>query len=85
MENPNYISVKEAAQRLGVSYRRAVQLIEQGRLPAQRFSRVFLVNETDLEKVTTYGKPGRPPKAEVKPESKPAKKAVKKAARKRRA
>lgn len=61
MNEATFIDVKEAAARLGVSYRRAVQLIESGKLPAQRFSRVFLVNPDDLALVADR-KPGRPPK-----------------------
>jgi excisionase family DNA binding protein len=46
-----YISTKEAAKRLGVSYRRLLALIESGRLPAQKLLRDWFILPEDLKKV----------------------------------
>ena len=59
------ISTDEAAARLGVSGRRVRQLIGEGKLPAQTIGGTYVINESDLDTVTVYGKPGRPPKAPV--------------------
>ena len=56
------IGTKEASVKLGVSLRRVQQLIEQNVLPAQKLGRDFAINESDLSKVTIYGKAGRPKK-----------------------
>lgn len=65
----NLLSLKEAAEKLGVSARRVNQLIEEKKLPAQKIGNSYVINEDDLSKVQTYGKRGRPPKAkEVKNE-----------------
>jgi excisionase family DNA binding protein len=78
----DFLTTSEAADRLGVSYRRVHQLIEAGTLKAERFGKVWLVPSGALSTVTTYGKPGRPPKAEsAKNGKKPAKKAAKRKAR----
>ncbi len=58
----NLIGTKEAAEKLGISLRRVQQLIELGTLPAQRIGRDYIIFEKELEKVKTYGKPGRPKK-----------------------
>ncbi len=56
------IGTKEAAEKLGISLRRAQQLVEMGKLPAQKIGRDYLIQEKDLSKVTIYGKRGRPKK-----------------------
>ncbi len=56
------LNTKEASEKLGVSIRRVQQLIEEETLPAQKVGRDYIVLEKDLEKVTTYGKAGRPKK-----------------------
>jgi excisionase family DNA binding protein len=56
------LSTQQAAEKLGVSLRRVQQMITEGSLPAERVGRDYVIQEKDLEKVTTYGKPGRPPK-----------------------
>jgi excisionase family DNA binding protein len=48
---PEYISTKEAAERLGISPRRLLQLIKTNRLPAIKPGHDWLVNPDDLEKV----------------------------------
>lgn len=44
--------------------RRVNQLIDERKLPAQKIGSQYVINESDLEKVTIHGKPGRPAKAE---------------------
>jgi excisionase family DNA binding protein len=56
------ISSAEAAEKLGVHITRVQVLIREGRLPAQRIGRTYVVNEDDL-KLVRDRKPGRPPKA----------------------
>jgi excisionase family DNA binding protein len=55
------ISSAEAAERLGVHITRVQVLIREGRLPAQKIGRTYVVNEDDL-KLVGDRKPGRPPK-----------------------
>jgi excisionase family DNA binding protein len=55
------ISSAEAAERLGVHITRVQVLIREGRLPAQKIGRTYVVNEDDL-KLVEDRKPGRPPK-----------------------
>ncbi len=56
------LSIKEAAEKLGVSARRVNQLIDEKKLPAQKIGSQYVINEGDLEKVTIHGKAGRPKK-----------------------
>ncbi len=58
----NLITIKEAAEKLGVSARRVNQLIDEKKLPAQKIGSQYVINEKDLSKVTIHGKPGRPQK-----------------------
>jgi excisionase family DNA binding protein len=53
------LTTSEAGVRLGVSAKRVQQFIAEDRLPAQRFGRVFLIDEKDL-KLVENRKPGRP-------------------------
>ncbi len=57
------ISSAEAAERLGIHITRVQVLIREGRLPAQKIGRTYVVNEEDL-KLVAERKPGRPRKAE---------------------
>jgi len=67
------LTTKEAAERLGVGYVRVHQLIKQGRLPAEKVGRDWLIREEDL-KLVENRKPGRPTKqASKKKEVKKAK------------
>jgi excisionase family DNA binding protein len=59
------LSVIEAAEKLGVSRWRINQLINAGRLPAQKVGRSFIIRESDLEFVRERI-PGRPPKSDTK-------------------
>lgn len=56
------LSTQEAAEKLNISLRRVQQLVTEGTLPAQKIGRDYVILESDLGKVKTYGKPGRPPK-----------------------
>ena len=56
-----FISVKQAAERLGVSDRRVRALIVAKRLPAQRIGGVWIIDAKAL-KLVKERKPGRPPK-----------------------
>ncbi len=55
------LTTKEVANRLKVSVRRVHALIQDGRLPAQKFGRDYLIDEKDL-KLVENRKPGRPRK-----------------------
>jgi excisionase family DNA binding protein len=70
----NILSTSEAADRLGISARRILALIKDGKLEARKIGRDYAIEEKALSAVTVYGKPGRPPQ-----------KAAKKAAAKKRA
>lgn len=56
------LTTSEAAERLGVSPIRVRVLIRQGRLPAQKKGRDYLIKEADLALVAER-KVGRPKKA----------------------
>lgn len=55
------IGTKEAAERLQVSQQRIQALIKDGRLPAEKVGRDWLIKLDDLEKVSER-KSGRPKK-----------------------
>ncbi len=57
------LNTHDAAVVLGVSSRRVRKLIEDGTLAAHRIGRELAIEESALDSVKTYGKPGRPPKA----------------------
>lgn len=56
-----YVTTQEAAEKLGVSVRRVVALINSGDLPSSRVGRSHVIKESDL-KLVEDRKPGRPPK-----------------------
>ncbi len=58
---PKLLSVIEAAEKLGVSRIRVNQFIEEGRLPAQKVGRSYVILESDLQLVENR-QTGRPPK-----------------------
>lgn len=62
------LSVKAASVSLGVTPRRVRQLIEAGRLPAQRLTgtNIFTIDPADSEGVRVRPN-GRPPKVKVSP------------------
>ena len=55
------LSVREAAEALGVNRQRVQQLIESKRLPAEKVGSYYVIKENDL-KLVRNRKPGRPPK-----------------------
>lgn len=55
------LTTAQVAERLGVHRTRVNVLIKEGRLPAQRYGRAFLVQEKDLALVAERPA-GRPPK-----------------------
>jgi excisionase family DNA binding protein len=59
------LTTQEAAERLGVSAIRVRQLIAEGRLPAEKFGRDYMIREGDL-KLVSDRKPGRPSKTQAK-------------------
>lgn len=61
MAKENLLTTPQVAERLGVSPRRVLALIEAGRLPSQQFGRDHLIKESDL-KLVAERKVGRPPK-----------------------
>jgi len=81
----NLLNTTDAAQRLGVSVRRVLALIEEGKLRAQKVGRDYAIEEGALEGVKVYGKAGRPPKTKVEAtngQATPKKRAAKKGGKK---
>ena len=64
MSTEDYISTTDAADRLGITRQRVLQLIEAGRLPAKLFANVYIIRTSDLSLVEERT-PGRPPKAKM--------------------
>lgn len=60
-EETKLLSVIEAAEKLCVSRWRVNQFINEGRLPAEKVGRSYVIKDSDLEFVKDR-KPGRPPK-----------------------
>lgn len=56
------LTTKQASEILGVSRRRVIALIEQGKLKARKFSNVYIIAPKDLEAVRER-KTGRPDQA----------------------
>lgn len=56
------LTTKQASEILGVSRRRVIALIEQGKLKARKFSNVYMIAPKDLEAVRLR-KNGRPDQA----------------------
>jgi excisionase family DNA binding protein len=69
MSAEGYISTTDAAERLGITRQRVLQLIEAGRLPASLFANVYMIREADL-KLVEVRTAGRPPKAKTETVSK---------------
>ncbi|MGH9825243.1 MAG: helix-turn-helix domain-containing protein [Blastocatellia bacterium] len=55
------LTTADAAAKLGVTARRVIALIKDGRLPARKVGRDYIINEKDL-KLVQHRKPGRPAK-----------------------
>ena len=60
------LSTSEAAEKLGVSAIRIRQLIQEGKIKAKKLGRDYVIDESELENVKTYGKAGRPMKEATK-------------------
>ncbi len=58
----NLLSVKEVAEKRGVTIGRIHQLIKAGTLPAEKYGNQYLIKTKDADALTIHGKPGRPKK-----------------------
>jgi excisionase family DNA binding protein len=58
------LTTQQAADHLGVHRSRVHALIKTGRLPAQKFGAVYMIQGADL-KLVADRKPGRPPKQQA--------------------
>jgi excisionase family DNA binding protein len=63
------LTTKQVAERLGVTTKRIQAMIRDGRLPAEKFGRDYVIKESDL-KLVEDRKPGRPPKQASKKKAK---------------
>lgn len=63
MSAEDYISTNDAANVLGVTRQRVLQLIQDGRLKAQKFANVYMIQRGDLNNIEERPM-GRPPKAQ---------------------
>ena len=64
MGREDYVSTNEAADVLGVTRQRVLQLIQDGRLKAEKFASVYMIRRDDLDHIEE--KPmGRPPKSKA--------------------
>ncbi|MBA3601133.1 MAG: helix-turn-helix domain-containing protein [Acidobacteria bacterium] len=54
------MSAKAAAEKLGVSDRRIRAMIKEGKIKAVNVGGGYVIEESELENVKTYGKAGRP-------------------------
>jgi excisionase family DNA binding protein len=59
----NLLTTKEVSARLGVTIQRVQAMIRDGRLPASKLGRDYVIKEQDL-KLVADRKPGRPRKQE---------------------
>ncbi len=56
------LTAKQVAERLNVNDSRVRQLINSGKLPAEKYGNLWLIDEKDLELVKDRKPTGRPPK-----------------------
>jgi len=56
------LTTKQAAEKLGVSVRRVIAMIADGKIEAHQLGREYAIEESSLKGVKTYGRAGRPPK-----------------------
>ena len=54
------LTTNEAAKRLHVTPIRVRQMIREGKIEAKQIGRDYVIEESSLESVKTYGKAGRP-------------------------
>ena len=64
MRADEYISTNDAAQHLGITRQRVLQLIKHDRLKAEKFANVYMIRRTDLAAVEDRPQ-GRPPMVKV--------------------
>ena len=62
MEKTDYLTTKQAAEKLEVSVGRVQQLVAEGRLPSVKVGRDRFILEKDIELVRDRKRTGRPPK-----------------------
>jgi excisionase family DNA binding protein len=62
-EDSEPISTTEAGERLGISRKRIHQLIEEGKLPAKKVGKVYIIDPKDLKLVQNRPSVGRPKKS----------------------
>ncbi|HEY0428422.1 MAG TPA: helix-turn-helix domain-containing protein [Pyrinomonadaceae bacterium] len=60
------LSVKDVAEKLGISDRRVRAMIKEGKIKAIQVGSGYVIEENELGNVKTYGKAGRPPKVDGK-------------------
>jgi excisionase family DNA binding protein len=77
MKSDELLSTAQAAEHLGVTRQRVLELITGERLPAIKVGRAYVVRSSDLFALT-LGKAGRPPKSKDAAEKSLAKKRVRK-------
>ena len=78
MSTNENITTNEAAEVLGVSRQRVLQLIRDGRLKAEKFANVYMIQRTALSNIEAMPM-GRPPKPKAETATKkPSKKGSKK-------
>jgi excisionase family DNA binding protein len=58
----NLLTVKQVAEKRGVTVWRVHQLISNGTLKAEKYGSQYLVKEKDADALTIHGKAGRPKK-----------------------
>jgi excisionase family DNA binding protein len=58
----NKLTAKQVGEKLGINDSRVRQLIISGKLPAEKYGNLWLVNEKDLELVKDRKPTGRPKK-----------------------
>jgi len=62
----NLLSVREVADKRGVTVWRIHQLIKAGTLPAEKYGNQYLIKTKDADALTVHGKAGRPKKDAAK-------------------
>ncbi len=63
----NFLSMTEAAAKLGLSRKRIYDFIKENRLPAEKIGATYVIREEDL-KLIGERKTGRPPKVKLEDE-----------------
>lgn len=59
------LSVREVAEKRGVTVWRIHQLIKSGTLPAEKYGTQYLIKSGDADALTIHGKAGRPSKVKI--------------------